>query len=53
MTEEHKKNISIGSIGKHKGKRGPLTEEHKRKISESNKGKKLSNETKEKINNIN
>lgn len=47
-TEETKKKISLSS--KHKGPKGiPLSEDHKRKISESQKGKVISDKTREKL----
>lgn len=47
-TEETKKKMSLSS--KHKGPKGiPLSEDHKRKISESQKGKIISDKTREKM----
>jgi hypothetical protein len=49
-SEETKHKISIGNIGKAKGRKlKPFSEEHRRKLSESRKGSKASNETKVKM----
>ena len=40
FSEEHKRKISLGVLGKNKGqKRRPLSEEHKEKIRLTKKGK--------------
>lgn len=51
LSYEHRKNISIATLGKSK-KGHPVTDETKRKISLASQGRKLSLETKEKLSKI-
>jgi len=49
LTKQHKLNISRALAGKSKGKGISKSEEHKQKISNSEKGKIVSAETKQKM----